>query len=708
MIVVSRGDGDDHRRGERPAVARPHAGRRCASSSPGEPLRDGLARDGSRRPVVTRAPRGVARRRGAARSSTSRRSRRASRSGTRASSSPRRTRSAFRIRRARRCSSCSLNAWAQAALAFCRSPRRRICSRPSCTAAARRSARAAGSRGRRGSRARRARRGDRGGRDVVRLAERDRDGGLRGVAAARGRARSSPRIVAGRDRRSALAAAHGVSASRSRCRCISSALVAAPAAICSRRTAATARVDWQRARSLLGGVARSRRRRESRLAVHGRRSASCSLRRRARRARRRDARLACDASVATLRRGGCSRCRRCSSCSCARDTIRRSTRAIRDARRARCTSSARRQYDVAGLWPRQAPVWLQLANWFEYADWQFALSLGPTVIPNVGARRWRRSCSRRSDSSARRGIDARDRADLARACSLLFVVRHARRGRVSQPQGGNVVRVAVRAGRRARTRRASATTSSCSASGRGDSGRAWARIALARALRLAARGSASSSRRCRSRSTGRRSIGATEPEASLPREVARQLLEPLPPRAVLFVAGDNDTYPLWYAQQVEDRAPRRHRRDAAAARRAWYVDELERRYRLSAPARCVRRDARRRTSPRSSATGRPVAAALTVEPSERAAIGETLEGRSGLVAVAEPEPSDEQRRSRTIVSIDTPRSTAAAARASTTWRQSRRVRPSTDPVHEYFSRRAVVPALDARFDARRQRRAAFS
>src|SRR6185503_14026903 len=44
---------------------------------------------------------------------------------------------------------------------------------------------------------------------------------------------------------------------------------------------------------------------------------------------------------------------------------------------------ARRQYAVQGLWPRQAPVWLQLANWFEYADWQFALSLGPTVIPTI-------------------------------------------------------------------------------------------------------------------------------------------------------------------------------------------------------------------------------------------------------------------------------------------------------------------------------------
>src|SRR5262249_47440730 len=35
----------------------------------------------------------------------------------------------------------------------------------------------------------------------------------------------------------------------------------------------------------------------------------------------------------------------------------------------------RKQYDLPGLWPRQAPIWLQIANWFEYADWQFALSL---------------------------------------------------------------------------------------------------------------------------------------------------------------------------------------------------------------------------------------------------------------------------------------------------------------------------------------------
>jgi len=36
---------------------------------------------------------------------------------------------------------------------------------------------------------------------------------------------------------------------------------------------------------------------------------------------------------------------------------------------------ARRQYDVPGLWPRRAPLWLQIGNLFQYVDWQFALGL---------------------------------------------------------------------------------------------------------------------------------------------------------------------------------------------------------------------------------------------------------------------------------------------------------------------------------------------
>jgi hypothetical protein len=44
---------------------------------------------------------------------------------------------------------------------------------------------------------------------------------------------------------------------------------------------------------------------------------------------------------------------------------------------------SRAQYDVAGLWPRRAPVWLQVGNIVQYADWQVALSLWNDVTPSL-------------------------------------------------------------------------------------------------------------------------------------------------------------------------------------------------------------------------------------------------------------------------------------------------------------------------------------
>lgn len=42
----------------------------------------------------------------------------------------------------------------------------------------------------------------------------------------------------------------------------------------------------------------------------------------------------------------------------------------------------RKQYPVAALWPRQAPWWIQVGNVFEYADWQFALGLNSDPGPS--------------------------------------------------------------------------------------------------------------------------------------------------------------------------------------------------------------------------------------------------------------------------------------------------------------------------------------
>ena len=58
------------------------------------------------------------------------------------------------------------------------------------------------------------------------------------------------------------------------------------------------------------------------------------------------------------------------------------------------------------------------------------------------------------------------------------------------------------------------------------------------------------------------------------------MLEKLPPGAVLLAVGDNDTYPLWYMQQVQSL-----RRDVTVVTiplltPRWYRAELRRRYGL--------------------------------------------------------------------------------------------------------------------------------
>jgi hypothetical protein len=71
-----------------------------------------------------------------------------------------------------------------------------------------------------------------------------------------------------------------------------------------------------------------------------------------------------------------------------------------------------------------------------------------------------------------------------------------------------------------------------------------------------------------------------EPAASLARRYAVALLGAAPPRAVLLTAGDNDSYPLWYAQQSLG-----YRRDVTVVTvpllpAGWYRAELARRHAL--------------------------------------------------------------------------------------------------------------------------------
>jgi hypothetical protein len=331
---------------------------------------------------------------------------------------------------------------------------------------------------------------------------------------------------------------------------------------------------------------------------------------------------------------------------------------------------ARQQYDVAGLWPRQAPAWLQLANWFEYADWQTALSLGPTVIPTIS----RVVATLCFATLGVVGASWHRRADPRtwRAVMLLFLCGSL----------GVIVYLNFKAGRSfgwrfvpEDARHEARDRDYFFALGFWAWG-IWAgmgAIALARRLALPVGVGlliAAMPIVLNWSAVSRRG----EPEASLPREVAAMLLDPLPQRAVLFVAGDNDSYPLWYAQQVEGR-----RRDVTVVTMPllaapWYVEELGRRHGLAVKAAGDVDDIAGAVANSARVVGRPVAVALTVLPVDRGHLS-TSWRIAGLVAMDDAAASG--------ISVDTAATRAATATIDA-WRRGRGTRGSVDPTSEYF------------------------
>ena len=347
---------------------------------------------------------------------------------------------------------------------------------------------------------------------------------------------------------------------------------------------------------------------------------------------------------------------------------------------------ARRQYDVAGLWPRRAPIWLQLANWFEYADWQWALRLAPGVVPSV----WRILVTIAFGGLGFAGAAWHRRRDPRtwRAVLLLFLCGSL----------GVIAYLNLRAGRtfawnfvpddaahEARDRDYFFTLGFW----------AWGIWAGLGAVVLAQR-------------VGRASLGVAvaalplvlnwtvvdrraEPDASLARETARQLLEPVPRNGVLFVEGDNDTYPLWYAQQAEAERPDVTVVTLPLLGAPWYLDELHRRNGLghrataldqTALAALIAEDARAR--------GRPIAAAHTLEPSERAALARRWRV-VGLISVAEPGDYSGGDSARPEISLDTA-ALRSVAKSIDAWQRGRRARDGPDSIHEYFLRLLSCPS----------------
>jgi len=365
---------------------------------------------------------------------------------------------------------------------------------------------------------------------------------------------------------------------------------------------------------------------------------------------------------------------------------------------------ARDQYTIAGLWPRQAPVWLQLVNFLQYADWQVALGLGPTVTPTAP----RLLATIAYIALGATGFVVHRRADLRSwralvvlgVCGSLGVLAYL--NLKAGPSIGYGI-IADSAPHEPRERDYFFMFAFWT----------WGLWAGMGAAALAARWFAA--RRQLAVAAGLGIAAAPvllnwaaldrnrEPEASLPRRFAEELLAAAPPRALLLVAGDNDTYPLWYLQHVHGA-----RGDVVVVTypllgAAWYRDELYRRAALGDPSRkdgWMGLSAELATLARSaSAQDRPLAVAVTVERDVRDLMASAWR-LSGLVylpevdSIASRGAADSGLRLTRDPSIDLVATGVAAARLEPLLRAN--LRPAIDPTGRLMRSSLTCPSIALR------------
>ncbi|MBL0940667.1 MAG: DUF2723 domain-containing protein [Gemmatimonadaceae bacterium] len=235
----------------------------------------------------------------------------------------------------------------------------------------------------------------------------------------------------------------------------------------------------------------------------------------------------------------------------------------------------REQYEVPGLWPRRAPLWLQIGNFGQWADWQVAFGLHPHATAA-----WPRTLLTLAwvwlGALGLRAIWHRERR-VGRAVLLLLV--SASLGvvvwlnlRVGPSFGHGVV--AADAVHEARERDYFFALAFWTWGLLAGAGTASLATALMRRLPMPLAVLPFSLALVPL--LGNREVAdrSREPVATLPRTYARMLLDAVPQRGVLLAAGDNDTFPLWYLQQVED-----YRSDVTVVTvpllgAAWYREDL--------------------------------------------------------------------------------------------------------------------------------------
>lgn len=300
---------------------------------------------------------------------------------------------------------------------------------------------------------------------------------------------------------------------------------------------------------------------------------------------------------------------------------------------------ARRQYSVASLWPRQAPLWLQFGNLLQYADWQFALALAPGPLPD-----WGRTVVTTLfailglvGASSHRRLDRRSWRALvlfmATATVGVVLYLNLRAG----PTIGHGL-LAEGAPHEARERDyffvfafwlwgAWAGFGAVTAArhlrelvGRGTGGIGAGLPGPAATVAVAVIVVASAIVLNWSAVDRRRGADAT-----IALDVGRALLDASPPRAIVLTAGDLDSYPMWYLQAVQGM-----REDVTVVvvpmlPAGWYRAELARRHQLLPSAERGRWEgeeaAVEQITEAARRQGRPVAASALLGAGTLGAVG---------------------------------------------------------------------------------------